>query len=130
MPEPDRTFMRDLRNMDRRLGVKFNGNHFVVTYKRPVGEPVNIYRVKADDGSFRQPDKRDLMVIKGGDLAEGDSMDVRLKKTAYASELIRREEKRKVQDEIKAMTRDGRRQLINAFKGETKGNATFRRIAQ
>jgi hypothetical protein len=130
MPSVERSFLKDLKNMDPRLGVKFNGKHFVLTYKRPVGNPVNIYRVKAEDGSFRQPDKRDLMVLKAGDLAEGDSMDVRLKKSAYASELIRQNEERRVHEEIRAMTLDGRRQLVNAFKGESKGNATFRRIAQ
>jgi hypothetical protein len=55
---------------------------------------------------------------------------VRLKKSAYASELIRQNEERRIHEEIRAMTRDGRRQLVNAFKGESKGNATFRRIAQ
>jgi hypothetical protein len=115
MPVVDRSFLKDLKNMDSRLGTKFNGEHFVVTYNRGYGQPVNIYRVKAEDGSFRQPDKRDLAVIKGGDLAEGDSLDARLKKTAYASEKIREAERKRVQDEIR---------------GGAKGNSTFRRIAQ
>lgn len=132
MPEVDRSFKRDLRLMDKRLSTKFNGEHFVITYDRGYGQPVNIYRVKADDGSFRQPDKRDLKIIKGGDLAEGDSQDVRLRKAAYISERIREEEKRKAHEEIRAMTRDGKNQLKKAFiqAGGGKGNSAFRRIAQ
>ena len=132
MPSVDRSFMKDLKNMDPRLGIKFNDKHFVVTYDRGHGQPVNIYRVKADDGGYRQPDKRDLLVLKAGDLAEGDSAEVRLRKSAYASELIRREEDRKIHEEIRGMTRDGKIQLTNAFKkaGGAKANSTFRRIAQ
>ncbi len=130
MPEVERSFKRDLKNLDRRLGTKFNGEHFVVTYDRGYGEPVNIYRVKADNGAFRQPDKRDLEVIKGGDL-ENEKSDSRLRKLAYASELMRREAKRKAYNEIRDMTKDNRNQLARAFIERTnasKGNATFRRI--
>ena len=131
MPEVDRSFLRDLKSMDRRLGTKFNGQNFIVTYRRPFGEPVNIYCIKADNGGFRQPDKRDLMVIKGGDLAEGVSMDIRLKQRAYASELMTREAKRKAKENIRDMTKDDKRQLAKAFIQRTnlsKGNSTFRRI--
>jgi hypothetical protein len=119
MPEVDRSFKRDLKSLDSRLGAKFNGQHFVITYDRGYG------------GSFRQPDKRDLMVIKGGDLAEGEKMDTRLQKAAYASELIRREARRKAKENIRDMTKDNRNQLEKAFLQRTnlsKGNAVFRRI--
>ena len=128
---PDRSFLRDLKNMDRRLGAKFNGRNFVVTYDRGHGEPVNVHLVRGSNGEFRQPDKRDLMILKGGDLAEGESMDVRLKKRAYASEKMREEARRKVKENIRDMTKDGRRQLEKAYLQATnlsKGNATFRRI--
>jgi hypothetical protein len=131
MPEVDRSFKRDLKSLDSRLGAKFNGQHFVITYDRGYGEPVNILRIKGEGGSFRQPDKRDLMVIKGGDLAEGEKMDTRLQKAAYASELIRREARRKAKENIRDMTKDNRNQLEKAFLQRTnlsKGNAVFRRI--
>ena len=50
---PDRSFLRDLCLIDRRLSVKFNGSNFVICYDRGYGEPVNILRVKNEDGSCR-----------------------------------------------------------------------------
>lgn len=131
MPVPERGFLRDLKNLDKRLGVKFNDSHFVVTYDRGHGEPVNILRVRGEDGSFRQPDRRDLAIIKGGDLAEGPKMDLRLKEAAYKAELIRQRDKQKAHDNIRDMTKDNKNQLKKAFIQATnlsKGNATFRRI--
>jgi hypothetical protein len=128
---PDRTFLRDLKNLDRRLGVKFNGSHFIITYDRGYGEPANIFRVTGDDGGFRQPDQRDLMVIKRGDLASGDSMEVRLQKQAYAYELTTRESKRKAAEEIRAMTLDNKIQLRNAIQKKYnlgKTGSAFRKI--
>lgn len=130
MPEVERSFMKDLKNLDRRLGTKFNGEHFVVTYDRGYGEPVNIHRVKADDGGFRQPDRRDLAIIKGGDLAN-EKAETRIQKLAYVSELIRRDQKRKAHENLRDMTKDNKNQLKKAFIQRTnssKGNATFRRI--
>lgn len=131
MPEVERSFLKDLKSMDRRLGTKFNGRNFVVTYDRGHGEPVNIHLVKAGDGGFRQPDRRDLEIIKGGDLECGDSMTHRLQRRAYASECMRRDMRRKAHEEIHAMTRDNRRQIINTVlrkANERKANSTFRRV--
>ena len=128
---PDRVFLRDLKNLDRRLNAKFNGSHFVITYDRGYGEPVNIFRISEDDGSFRQPNSRDIMVIKQGDLASGETMDVRLKKEAYAYELMNREARRKASEEIRAMTLDNKIQLKNAYQKRTnlgKTGSAFRKI--
>lgn len=133
MPECNRSFVKDLQNLDRRLGVKWNPDiaNFVVTYERGYGQPVNIYRVKADDGGYRQPDQRDLKVIKGGDLAEGDKMENRLKKLAYMSEKMQEAQRRKSREEIRAMTREDRRYLsqkIGQLTNVGKCNSAFRRI--
>lgn len=131
MPEPNPSFMKDLRNLDKRLGVKWNGEHFVVTYERGYGQPVNIYRVRDDDGSFRQPDQRDLKIIKGGDLGEGERLELRLKKLAYASEKMREEARKRAKEEIRAMTREDRRYLaqhMGQITNQGKCNSTFRRI--
>lgn len=130
MPTVDRSFMKDLKSLDKRLSTKFNGQNIVITYDRGHGEPVNILRVKADDGGFRQPDKRDLAVIKGGDL-ETEKMETRLKRTAYASELMRREAKRKAAENIRDMTKDDKIYLGQKFcqaTNQSKANAAFRRI--
>lgn len=128
---PERSFMRDLKLIDRRLGCKFNGSRFVVTYDRGYGEPVNIALVKRDDGGFRQPDRRDLEFIKQGDLAQGDTMDSRLRKMAYTSELIRRKAREKSRENIRDMTKDDKIYLDQKFRQLTnqgKANSAFRRI--
>ncbi len=130
MPECDRSFKRDLKNLDRRLDVKFNDRNFVITYDRGYGQPVNIFRVKGRDEGFRQPDQRDLGVIKGGDLAV-ESSESRIRRMAYASERMREDMKRKAHENIRDLTKDDRRQLQRAFiqgTNASKGNATFRRV--
>lgn len=116
--------------MDRRLGTKFNGKTFVVTYDRGYGEPVNIHQVKTEGGGFRQPDNRDLEFIKSGDL-ENVSMKERLNALSYHSETIRAKMRAQAKSEIRAMTRDNRIQLQNAVLKKAnarKANSTFRRI--
>jgi len=130
MPTVDRSFARDLKTLDRRLGCKFNGNQFVVTYERGYGEPANVHLVKGDDGGFRQPDHRDIEALRKGD-QENFRMKDHLDKMAYTYTLIQRKMREKVKDEIKGMTRDNKRQLINAFAkaaNDRKANSTFRRI--
>lgn len=131
-PTPDRSFMRDLKLMDSRLGIKFNGNNFVICYDRGYGEPVNIHRINNDDGSFRQPNKIDLMILKGGDL-EGsvDSMKNRLNKLAYMSEQMRKKQRAKAKENIRDMTKDSKLQLkrwVLQHANVSKANAEFRRV--
>ncbi|MDP2362835.1 MAG: hypothetical protein Q8M94_03595, partial [Ignavibacteria bacterium] len=75
----DPSFVKRLKSMDRRLGVKFNNEHFVIVYDRGYGDPVNIHQVKTEEGRFRQPDNRDLEFLKSGDL-ENSRMKDRLDK--------------------------------------------------
>jgi hypothetical protein len=131
MPTIDRSFLKDLKAMDKRLSAKFNGSHMVITYDRGHGEPVNILRVRGEDGGFRQPDRRDLAIIKGGDLAEGAKMETRLREAAYRSELQRREAKRKAAENIRDMTKDGKRFLserIGRLTNQGKCNSSVQRI--
>lgn len=110
---PDRAFMRDLKNMDKRLGCKFNGQNFVLTYDRGYGEPVNVLLVKRDDGGFRQPTGRDLEVLRGGDLASGENVEVRLQKMARACYEMRESVTRKRRENIRNMTKDDKNYLMN-----------------
>lgn len=131
MPECNSSFLKDLKSIDKKLSTKFNGEHWVVTYERPYGEPVNVYRVKGDNGGYRQPDNRDLAVIKGGDLAEGDKPEIRLKKLAYMSEKMREEARRKARENIRDLTKDDRHYLasrIGQLTNQGKCNSAFRRI--
>lgn len=128
---PDRSFMRDLKNMDRRLGCKFNGSNLVITYDRGYGEPVNVLLIKRDDGGFRQPTGRDLEVLRGGDLASGESMDTRLRKLAYASYEIRETLKRKHRENIRNMTKDDKNYMMNKIgrlTGQGKPRPAYRQV--
>jgi hypothetical protein len=129
---PDRSFMRDLKNMDRRLGCKFNGQNLVITYDRGYGEPVNVLLIKRDDGGFRHGTSRDLEVLRGGDLASGESMDLRLKKLAYASYEIRETLKRKHRENIRNMTKDDKNYMMNKIgrlTGQGKPRPAYRQVA-
>lgn len=131
MIAPDRAFLRDLKLMDKRLGVKFNDRNFVITYDRGYGDPVNIHTVKVDGGGFRQPDQRDLIFVKSGDL-ENESMKEKLLKLSAHSYDIRRKMREKAHDDIRHMTRDNKIQLINTVlrkDNARKANSAFRRIS-
>lgn len=132
MPEVDRSFLRDLKNLDRRLDVKFNGEHMVVTYDRGHGEPVNIYHVKDDStGGFRQPHQGDLKIIWQGDLARGEKPEMRVKKLAYYSEKMREKQRAEAKDNIRHMTRENKRYLsqqVTRLVNYGKGNSSVRRI--
>jgi hypothetical protein len=130
-PSPSRSFMKDLRSMDRRLSLKFNGNHFIICYDRGFGEPVNVLRIQTDDGNFRQPTSRDLEVLRGGDLASGESMDTRLRKLAYASYEIRETLKRKHRENIRNMTKDDKNYMMNKIgrlTGQGKPRPAYRQV--
>jgi len=123
--------MKELKTLDRRLSVKFNGANFVVTYDRGYGDPVNVLRVKRDDGGFRQPDRRDLELLKKGDLASGDSMNKRLDKLAYASYELREKIRKTHSENIKNMTKDDKHFLMNKIgkvSGQGKPRPAFRQV--
>jgi hypothetical protein len=130
-PIPDRVFMRDLKNMDKRLGIKWNGQFFIITYDRGHGEPVNIAAVKNEDGTFRQPDRRDLDFLLSGDLERIRPQD-HLARVAQYMETVRDRDKAKAKDLIRNLTKDNKIQLMRAMVqlyNLGKGNSAFRRIA-
>ena len=131
MYSPDRAFMRKLKALDKRLGCKFNGEHFVITYQRATGEPVNIWKVVDNDGTYRQPDRRDLECIQMSDIEKESPRDKFNRTTAYMAK-TREDQKRRAKEEIRDRTKDDRRQLMQGFSklyGGGKGNSAFRRIS-
>lgn len=124
--------MKNLKNLDRRLDCVFRPEHghFVITYQRPYGEPVNLHCVKASDGGFRQPDNRDLKVIYDGDMSN-KRPEVELQKRAYELLSVREESQKKSKEMFRDMTKDDRIQLMNAFQkayGVGKNKAAFRPV--
>jgi hypothetical protein len=127
---PDPSFVKQLKTVDPKLGVKWNGSRFVVTYARPIGEPANIHLVKRDDGGFRQPDRRDIEFIRAFDM-HNESGKERLLRLSQKSEQIKEHIRKRGKDDIRHATIDNKRQLANAFIKKTnqgKGNSTFRRV--
>lgn len=114
MYSPDRSFLKQLKLLDRRLGVKFNGQNFVVTYDRGHGDPVNIHAVRADSGGFRQPDRRDLEFLCQGDM-ERQTPRERFNKVSAYMENYQAEKRRKARENLRDLTKDGKNQLRKAF---------------
>ena len=113
--KPDRFFMKQLKAIDDRLGVRFREDleRFVITWEKIYGPPDEIMVVSKPH--FRQPDRRELTFLCSGDLHRSD-MRERLQKTAYYFEKHRADEEAYQADEIRNMTKDDKIQLANAFR--------------
>lgn len=132
MYSPDRVFMKDLRRLDPKLGCHYetNHHHFVITYKRPIGEKVPVMMVKGENDGFRQPDRREIEALKASDTLR-IPMEARLKAAASYMETAREKERRKAKENIRDHTKDDKLQLAPKFArltNEGKFNSTFRRI--
>jgi hypothetical protein len=122
--------MKNLKALDRKLDVKFNGNNFVITYNRGYGEPVNLVLVKRDDGGFRQPDMREIAFLKEGDM-ENQRIKDRLERTAKYMQDVRTTDERKRKEFIRERTLDDKIQLMSAYNmvhGAGKKTPAFRRV--
>ena len=132
MYKPDRTFMADLKRLDKRLGCKYRYDLglFAITWKMPYGEDAEMFLVRDESGGFRHPDVRDLMMLCEGDLHRTDIKDRVQKTEKYMSDYREKQEKNE-KDEIRSATKEGKIQLMNAYKGAFnlgKTNVEFRRI--
>jgi hypothetical protein len=107
--------MRKLRELDPNLGCKFvpSHEHFVITYRRPVGQPVNVWLIQNDSGGFRQPDDRDIRKLQESDIHKVPMKD-RLREAAQYMERDREYQRRKRKEEIRDRTKDDRIQLMRA----------------
>lgn len=134
MYSADPTFLRELRHLDPNLGCRYEPEHghFVITYRRAVGEPVPVLTVEDEGGGFRRPDMRDIRRLQDGDLHRVPIRD-RLRQVAKYMEEDREYRARKRSEMIRDMTRDDRIQLARAI-GKIAHNhggkcMPFRRIA-
>lgn len=128
-PAPDLGFMNELKRLDKALGIKFNGKHFVITYKVPNGV-VNIWRVVAGDGGFRQPDRRDIEILQQSNI-ERESPEEKQERVKRYMEAIRAADKKRSRQNMRDWTKDGKIQLHSAFArcyDGGKHNSAFRRI--
>jgi hypothetical protein len=116
MYDPDRVFMKRLKGLDPRLGCKYfpSHGHFVVTYRRAIGEPVPVMLIEGPGGCFRQPDERDIKKLQEGDLHRVPLKD-RMKQLAAYFERDRTERARKRREMLRDRTKDDRIQLTRAI---------------
>jgi len=129
-PSVERGFLRNLKTLDKRLDVKFNGENFVITYDRGYGEPVNLCLVKREDGGFRQPDMREIAFLKAGDL-ENKRIQDKLAETAKYMYEVREQDAKKRRDNFRHQTKLDKIQLMSAFNiahGAGKKSPAFRRV--
>jgi len=133
MYTPDRVFMQDLKRLDPKLGCYYeeNHHHFVITYKRPIGEEVPLMMVKDENNGFRHPDRREIETLKASD-THRTPMKSRLKYAAKYMETEREKQRRKAKEAIRDHTKDDKLQLAPKFARLTgsggKHNSIFRRI--
>lgn len=134
MYSPDPSFLRELRRLDPNLGCHYESSHghFVITYRRAVGQPVPVLLVEDEDGGFRRPDMRDITRLQEGDLHRVPLKD-RLRQVAKYMEEDREYRARKRAEMIRDLTKDDRLQLSRAI-GKIDHNPggkrmPFRRIA-
>jgi hypothetical protein len=129
---PERGFMRNLKALDKRLDCVFRKEHehFVITYNRGYGEPVNLHLVKTDDGGFRQPDMRDIKFISDGDMNNRRVKDRLAEVSKYLYD-TREKDACDRKEMIRNRTKDDKIQLMSAFNqahGAGKKSPAFRSI--
>jgi len=116
MYKPDRHFMKQLKDLDPKLGCEFNHNtqRFNITYKRATGLPVPIVQVKTEDEKFRRPDQREIKLLCESD-THRVSMNERLNKASKYMSDYREQKEREARENLRLMTIDDKRQLRRAF---------------
>jgi hypothetical protein len=121
--------MDQLKRLDKALGIKFNGEHFVITYRARENLTVNIWKVVAGDGGFRQPDRRDLEILKQSHI-ERESPEQKQQRVERYMEVERAKDRRRAKEMIRDRTKDDKIQLFNGFARVAGGkhNSAFRRI--
>lgn len=132
MYTPDRSFMRKLKEISPDLGCKYEPGHehFVITHRRVIGDPVPILLIESDDGGFRHPDQRDINKILASDTHRVPVKD-RMRALAKYLEEDRARKRASARDEIRNMTKDDKIQLTRAFGNAanvSKNNSQFRRV--
>lgn len=128
-PAPDRAVMARLKEMDKALGIKFNGEHFVITYQVDGGPCVNIWKVVSGDGGFRQPDRRDIEILQQSNI-ENESPEAKQRRVERYMEAERARDRQRAKEMLRERTKDSKIQLFNAFAkiNGGKNNSAFRRI--
>lgn len=114
-PSPDSGFVRQLHAFDKDLDVEFDRKleRFVITQPRFTGGRVLALVVESDD-VYRQPDNRELRILRRADFYRRNVMHRILEGEAYMRD-ARDKQDADAADDIRHLTRDSKRQLSNAY---------------
>ncbi len=130
-PSPDRQFVKDLKQFDHKLNVRFcrNRGQFVITQPSKLSGRVDALVIQGDHGGgYRQPNIRDIRALYYGDFARKRGKDrVLEEEERFRQQKIKEQEF--VKDEIVHQTKDNKRQLTNTYAKAFnlgKGNTGFK----
>jgi len=132
MYKADRFFMKQLKDLDPRLGCHYNSDihRFVIAYERlSTDEPVPIIVVSKDEG-FRYPDRREINILHESD-QQRVSMKEQLERSAKYMEDYRNRARIASRENLRLMTIDDRRQLrraVGKLHGPKVDASMFRKI--
>lgn len=132
-PSPDPSFVKRLREYDRRLSVVFDRGieRFLITRESNYGKPFAVMVVRRDDGGFRQPDQRDLKILALGDLWRGGGVKEHIRRGEERAAKYEADMERQATQEIKERGRDDKIQLMNTWRKATNQGSKapeFRRV--
>ncbi len=113
--EPDPFFMKQLKELDVRLGCRYREDltRFVITWEKFWGLPDEIMVVSKP--GFRQPDRRELLRLCAGDLHRKDMRACLNETAAYFADYREREAKSRA-DDFRNKTKEDSLQLRNAYR--------------
>lgn len=132
MVQPDRVFMKRLKEIDKKLGCQWfpHLEKFMLTYKRPVGEPVAFRLIESETGEFRQPDQREIDWLMEHD-SQRVSHKEQLNEISRKAEEYKAKMEKERKDRIHETTLDNKYQITNLHnlsQGIAKGHKHVRRI--
>jgi hypothetical protein len=132
-PVPDWVFVRDLREFDPHLRIRFERRFekFVISKRRAFGDDFNVLVVQMDNGAFRQPDQRDIKKLYEGDLWRHGGVKERIRRGEEKMQEAEVKSAANAEDELKANTRENKIQLSNTYRkafNEGSKAAEIRRI--
>lgn len=115
MYSPSRYFMKQLKDLDPKLGCFYNKNihKFIITFQRVTGEPVPIMQVKTEDDGFRFPDNRDIIKLHESD-TQRVPMHERLNIVSKYMYDYREKKRAESKENLRLMTIDDKKQLRKA----------------
>ena len=113
---PHGSFTKRLHVLDRKLGCHLNTEieRWVITYKRATGQPVPIWTVETAHGGYREPDERDINLLKQSDMNNQSVDDMLLRASKHSAD-VRAISEIQRRNNIYAMTQDSKYQLKRAY---------------